>query len=135
MDVREWLLRPRRLMDEIERLEVRKAGAYDRATSATATLKETPGGGGGGAHSKCEPYAVLSAAVDDKREELHRLRAETLHGIRGLDDATLEELLIAYYVAGHKWADVANDMGCSRQWLNKLHTCALIKLQIIFDEG
>lgn len=135
MDVREWLLRPMNLVSEIKELEARKAKAYDRATSATATPKETPGCGGGGAHSKCEPYAVLSATVDDKLKELHRLRVETLHGIRGLNDTTLEELLIARYVVGSRWDDVAADMGCSRQWLNKLHARALIKLQKNFDEG
>ena len=134
MDAREWLMRPRYLMDDIKRLEMRKAKAYDRATSATAAPKETPGCSGG-RHSKCESYAVLSAEIDDKREELRKVRIETVQSIRGLDDATLEELLIAYYIAGMLWADIAADMGCTRQWLNKLHNRALIGLQKKFEAG
>lgn len=137
MTAKEWLLRARRMDRRIGALKETKQTAFDRATSATAVPKETPGCGGA-QESKSERYAVLSAEIDEQIEELNQVRTEILQAIREIQDSTLATLILEYYVNGKTWEEVAVSVGYSYSHVvHKLHPRALnsVKKSIEVHKG
>ena len=103
-------------------------------------------------HKTLREIGRLDAIIESKLEELHSLRetggriAElareidadvdrlvdakraAMAGIDRLEDAAQARLMYMRYMERRTWEEVAEGLGCSRQWAMELHRRACLKL-------
>ena len=75
-------------------MEEARVRAWTRATSATATIKDTPGGGGDVTANKADAYLALSEKIQREQERLALIKAEIISTTAKVQDAALRALLI-----------------------------------------
>ncbi len=71
---------------------------------------------------------ILDEMIEDlKQERLKRAKRqqEIEHWIRQMKDEDEQRVLRLRYIKGLKWEEVAVEMGCSWQWVHKIHARAL----------
>lgn len=68
----------------------------------------------------------LERSVTVKRDELAALKSSALVQIGKLSDLDQQNVLVARYVLGKQWADIARSFGVSLSFVYKLHKRALI---------
>ena len=109
MTAKEFLMRARRLQARIDQLEEARRTAWERSTSVTAAPGGTAGAAGAAAHvsRKTAAYGEYVAQIDDERDRLAEIKADTLKIINKVSDNTLATLLIAYYINGQTWEQTA----------------------------
>ncbi len=123
---KEWLRRGIDLEKSIAALEEARARAWTRATSATATIKDTPGGGGDVTANKADAYLALSEKIEHEQERLALVRAEIISTTAKVQDAALRALLIEHYVNGRTWRETAEKIHYSEDHARgRMHARAL----------
>jgi hypothetical protein len=123
---KEWLLRAVGIENNIASLENARVKAWTRATSATATIKETPGGGGDVTANKADAYIELNNMIEDEQKRLALVRAEIISTIAKVPSNELRTLLTDRYVNGCKWRDVARNQNYSESHVKgEMHVRAL----------
>lgn len=106
MTAREFLMQARKIQLRIDQLEEAKVAAWERAT-ATTQAPGKPGVSVGGVSRKSEAYGDFSAALDEEYDRLMTAKAEIVRVIAGVQDNTLNALLMSYYVNGNTWEQTA----------------------------
>lgn len=107
-------------------MENARVKAWTRATSATATIKETPGGGGDVTANKADAYIELNNMIEDEQKRLALVRAEIISTIAKVPSNELRTLLTDRYVNGYKWRDVARNQNYSESHVKgEMHVRAL----------
>ena len=107
-------------------MEEARVRAWTRATSATATIKDTPGGGGDVSANKADAYLTLSEKIQREQERLALIKAEIISTTAKVQDAALRALLIEHYVNGRTWRETAERMNYNEVHVRgKMHARAL----------
>lgn len=107
-------------------MEEARVRAWTRATSATATIKDTPGGGGDVSANKADAYLALSEKIQREQERLALIKAEIISTTAKVQDAALRALLIERYVNGRSWRETAERMNYNEVHVRgKMHARAL----------
>lgn len=75
----------------------------------------------------------LERSVNVKRDELAALKCSALVQIGKLSDLDQQNVLVARYVLGKQWADIARSFGASLPFVYKLHKRALISFAEIIS--
>lgn len=133
MTAKQYLMRARRLQARIDQLEQAELDAWDRATGTTQQ-PGAPGHGKGDVGRKSEGYSLLSGTLQNERDRLDRIKADTVATIGQISDNTLAALLMAYYVNGYTWERTAVDIHYSFvHTIHRLHPAALAAVQEILD--
>lgn len=131
-EARDFLLRARRLDERIAELEVSARCAWELETSTTSQLSgvvvQTSGERRPG-----ESYSALADEIAREKVRLNHIKADILKTIREVDDNALARLLIAYYVNGKSWEQVAVDMNYSFRHVTRLNKRAVAVVQGILE--
>ena len=132
MTAKEWLRRGIGIESNIESLKIARTKAWTRATSATATIKDTPGGSCDVMANKADDYVVLGEEIDRECEHLDLVRAEIISAIAKVSNSDLRTLLIDRYINGCKWEDVARHQNYSESHVKgEMHARALRAIERI----
>lgn len=107
-------------------MEAARLKAWTKATSATATIKETPGGGGDVTANKADAYIELNNKIEDEQKRLALVHAEIISTISKVPSNELRTLLTDRYVNGCKWEEVARNQNYSESHVKgDMHARAL----------
>lgn len=108
-------------LEELNRLKA-------MVTKITPTLKQDVVSGGGSQDKLSDAVAKivdLEAEIDKEIDFFIDARKAVTRTIDKVDDARLHTVLNMRYVQFKTWEQIACDMGCSYQWVCKLHGIAL----------
>lgn len=131
MTTKEWLMRAWKIDEEIDALLVAKQKAYERCTSVTTKPRNVM------VSSSADPDAPLVAwqniekLIDDRVDQLTKVKAEILAAIEAVQDCILRALLIARYINFKTWEQIAVDLDFSYQWVCRLHGKALKENKLV----
>ena len=137
MTSREFLEKPKKLLWEIGRKQVRVETLRRYAACVTVPLREIS------VRSSPDPTRMqmfLAEAVDEEAEirrlecELQQAREDLLLAISLLPEENLARVLELHYLSGYSWADIADLMGCSVSAAYKYHRKALALLEFPEDD-
>ena len=107
-------------------MEEARVRAWTRATSATAVVKDAPGGGGDVTANKADAYLVLSEQIQREQERLALIKAEIISTTAKVQDGALRALLIEHYVNGRTWRETAEKMNYNEVHVRgKMHARAV----------
>ena len=107
-------------------MEEARVRAWTRATSATATIKDTPSSGGDVTANKADAYLALSEKIQREQERLALIKAEIISTTAKVQDAALRALLIEHYVNGRTWRETAEKIHYNEVHVRgKMHARAL----------
>ena len=136
MTTKEWLRRGLSLNDELRVLEGLKRQSYNMACSATNSIGDdrVQTSRSNSAERKMLVYADYSQQVDNKIAELLSYRSILLNRINLLENPTHRIILIARYVEGSTWVDIADKTNYSLRAVYKIHNQALKALEMTADE-
>lgn len=101
---------------------------WDKMTKITPTLKQDVVSGGGSQDNMSDAMAKLidlEAEINREIDFFIDARKAVTKTIDKVDDARLHTVLNMRYVQFKTWEQIACDMGCSYQWVCKLHGIAL----------
>ena len=128
-----WLRRYRSALAEERRLRDAIKIARARAEATTQAMRPAPGGSG-----VTDKVATGVELLDEYRRQLtaqlaqsERLRAEIEAAIVSLPDAAQRQVLLARYIDGAAWWQVANQLYMSERWVRTLHQKAVKNLQTV----
>ena len=128
-----WLRRYRSALAEERRLRDAIKIARARAEATTQAMRPAPCGSGG-----TDKVATGVELLDEYRRQLtvqlaqsERLRAEIEAAIASLPDAAQRHVLLARYIDGAAWWQVANQLYMSERWAKALHRYAVENLQTV----
>ena len=133
MTAKEFLNQGRNIEAEIKQLRGLKRRAYDMATSTVVPTDKPPGAGRGGGDVMAA-YAQYQDEIEEAIARLFHTQQDILAIIGRLPNAKYRELLIARYLEGKKWEEIAEDMDCSYQNAAQfLHSKALSAVSKLLD--
>ena len=119
----------------ISALEEARVRAWTRATSATATIKDTPGGGGDVTANKSDAYLALSEKIQREQERLALIKAEIISTTAKVQDAALRALLIEHYVNGRTWRETAEKIHYNEDHVRgRMHVRALREVEKLLTD-
>ena len=101
---------------------------YDRLTKVTTTLQLVPVSGGCNNDSLGEGIVKLQSIRDEINAEIDcyaDLKKEINDTINNVRNEQYRKVLRKRYVLFETWEQIAFEMGCSYQWVHKLHGGAL----------
>ena len=78
-------------------------------------------------------YIELKAELENKIDELCKIKQEVIDVIDKVDNPRIVDLLYKKYVHCKTWQQISDESGLSRQWLWKLDSKAMKKVQKILD--
>lgn len=129
----EWLRRYRSALAEERRLRDAIKMARSRAEATTQALRPAPGSSGG-----TDKVTAGVELLDEYRRQLaeqlaqsEQLRAEIEDAVYNLPNADQRQVLLARYIDGTAWWQVANQLYMSERWAKALHRHAVENLQIV----
>lgn len=132
MTVKEYLLRGRKLNDEVEQLKYARRQALELACGASVgyDVEKVQTSQVNTVEKKFIAYADYSKLLDEKIDELSDYRAKMLKLINKLENTTYRTLLIARYINCKTWELIAEEMSYSDVWVRtRLHSDALQELE------
>lgn len=132
MTTKEWLQRGWKLDKEITALLRLKADARDRAIHITPSYE------GSGVQSAPDPHKFdrlveLESLIDERVDELCRIRGEILRAIALVPDARYRTLLIERYTEFKPWEQIAVDMNYSFRQITRMHGEAILQVRQIVE--
>lgn len=133
MNAREWLLRAKRLDEEIEQLLETRDREKERVTKITQTLS------GSVVQSTKDPHKFdrlveLEMEIDNAVDELIAVKAEVLSGIMKLSDSRHRKILRLRYVDGKTFEEIAVEIKYSWKQTMRLHGAALAKMEELLND-
>lgn len=132
MTAKEWLMRAWKIDREITSLLKTRQDAYDMCISTTVSIKEDIVSSGSSDPHKYDGYISLSNELNERIDELLKIKAEVSKVIRQVTDITLRVLLIERYINFASWEQIAEDMHYTRRHVVAyLHPKALHEVEII----
>ena len=132
MNARQWLLRAKRLDEEIEGLLETRDREKAKVTKITQTLS------GSVVQSSKDPHKFdrlvdLEMQIDRAVDELIRVKAEVLAGIMKLEDGRHRKILRARYIDGMTFEEIAVAIKYSWKQTRRLHAAALVKMEELLN--
>ena len=128
-----WLRRYRGALAEERRLRDAIKIARARAEATTQAMRPAPGSSGG-----TDKVTAGVELLDEYRRQLaeqlaqsEQLRAEIEDAVYNLPNADQRQVLLARYIDGTAWWQVANQLYMSERWAKALHRHAVENLQIV----
>lgn len=128
-----WLRRYRQAMATERRLRDAIKIARARAESTTQALRPTPG-----SSITSDKVACGVELMDEYQQQLYRqlsesekLRSEIEDAVYTLPDADQRHVLLAKYIDGLPWWQIANQLYISERWVRTLHRRALENLKTV----
>lgn len=134
MTAKEWLSRGRRLDIEINALLKEQEQALQMATSTVTNIKgeRVQTSKRNTAENRFIHYAEYSKTIDERIDELYRIKAEISQMISKVENNTLRQLLTLRYINFETWEKIAEELDYSREWITKaLHPRALLAIEKI----
>jgi len=127
MTAKQWLMRGRLIEAEINRLEDCKRKTWDRITSVTSRRRDMPGGERD--PHRFEAYTAFEDQINERVNDLLRVKAEILERIAMLPDARHRNILMERYILGHTLEQTAVNMHYSYKQICRLHGDACEELK------
>ena len=133
MTTKEWLNRGRNLNEEINALiKAKEKALYDACNVSIAYDKErVQESQNNSTEAKFTRFADYSKAIDERIDELYKIKQEILKAISGVDNSTYRALLIERYINFKTWEQTADYMNYSRMHVTRLHGRALQKVKML----
>ena len=133
MTTKEWLNRGRNLNEEINALiKAKEKALYDACNVSIAYDKErVQESQNNSTEAKFTRFADYSKAIDERIDELYKIKQEILKAISGVDNSTYRALLIERYINFKTWEQIADYMNYSRMHVTRLHGRALQKVKML----
>ena len=132
-EARAALGRVRKLQERIYQLEEALRQAWDIETSITAS-PSTERVQNSSERRPGESYAALSDEVERQKQELNDQKVEVLQLIHSVPDNRMATVLIAYYINGKTWEQIAVDTHYSFRHVTRLCRQGLDAVQRIIEE-
>ena len=132
MIARTWLLRARRLDEEINGLLETRDAEFARVTSITQKLSGSVVQTSKDPH-KYDRLVELELEIDNAVDELIRVKAEVLSGIMRLEDSRHRKILRLRYVDGKTFEEIAVMIKYSYKQTRRLHAAALGKMEEVLN--
>lgn len=128
----QYLSRYQKLEKRIRQLSDERAVWLSKACRVTQVLSDMPRVQDSTVGNSCEAdrYVELTEEITLELQELHKLRREIRDTIKGLEDDTLQTLLLYRYIDGLTWEQIAEKMFYTPTWVWILHRRALGKIKI-----
>ena len=133
MTTKEWLNRGRNLNEEINALiKAKEKALYDACNVSIAYDKErVQTSQNNSTETKLTRFADYSKAIDERIDELYKIKQEILKAISGVDNSTYRTLLIERYINFKTWERIAVDINYDYYHVIKhLHPKALKAINI-----
>ena len=133
MTTKEWLNRGRNLNEEINALiKAKEKALYDACNVSIAYDKErVQTSQNNSTEAKFTRFADYSKEIDDRINELYKIKQEILKAISGVDNSTYRTLLIERYINFKTWERIAVDINYDYYHVIKyLHPKALKAINI-----
>lgn len=132
MTAKQWLMRARNIDREIDALLHSLSETRDRVLKITQSIS------GDTVQSTKDPHrydrlAELEEEIDEKVDNLVRVKAEIVNTVARIDDQRLREILTRRYVDGATFEQIAVDMGFSWRQTHRLHGEALLRMEVVLD--
>lgn len=134
MNAKAWLLRAKRLDEEIEQLLETRDAEKARVTKITQTLSGSVVQSSKDPH-KFDRLVELELEIDRAVDELIRTKAEVLSGIMKLEDGRHRKILRLRYIDGKTFEEIAVDIKYSWKQTRRLHAAALVKMEEVLNES
>ena len=133
MTTKEWLNRGRNLNEEINALiKAKEKALYDACNVSIAYDKErVQTSQNNSTEAKFTRFADYSKAIDDRIDELYKIKQEILKAISGVDNSTYRTLLIERYINFKTWEEIAVYMNYSYMHITRLHGKALQRVKML----
>lgn len=127
MTTKEWLNRGRNLNEEINALiKAKEKALYDACNVSIAYDKErVQTSQYNSSEMKFSKFADYSKAIDDRIDELYKIKYEIFKAISNVENGTYRTLLIERYINFESWEQIANNMNYDRRQITRLHGEAL----------
>lgn len=132
MNARTWLLRARRLDEEIAGLLETRDAEFTRVTSITQKLSGSVVQTSKDPH-KYDRLVELEMEIDNAVDELIRVKGEVLSGIMRLEDGRHRKILRLRYVDGKTFEEIAVMIKYSYKQTRRLHAAALGKMEEVLN--
>ena len=132
MNARTWLLRARRLDEEIAGLLETRDAEFTRVTSITQKLSGSVVQTSKDPH-KYDRLVELEMEIDNAVDELIRVKGEVLSGIMRLEDGRHRKILRLRYVDGKTFEEIAVMIKYSYKQTRRLHAAALWKMEEVLN--
>ena len=133
MTTKEWLNRGRNLNEEINALiKAKEKALYDACNVSIAYDKErVQTSQNNSTEAKFTRFADYSKAIDERIDELYKIKQEILKAISGVDNSTYRTLLIERYINFKTWEEIAVYMNYSYMHITRLHGKALQRVKML----
>lgn len=133
MTTKDWLNRGRNLNEEINALiKAKEKALYDACNVSFAYDKDrVQTSRNNSTETKFTRFADYSKAIDERIDELYKIKQEILKAISGVDNSTYRALLIERYINFKTWEQIADYMNYSRMHVTRLHGRALQKVKML----
>ena len=127
MTTKEWLNRGRNLNEEINALiKAKEKALYDACNVSIAYDKErVQTSQYNSSEMKFSKFADYSKAIDDRIDELYKIKYEIFKAISNVENGTYRTLLIERYINFESCEQIANNMNYDRRQITRLHGEAL----------
>jgi hypothetical protein len=113
MSVKEWLNRAWVLNCKINELTEKQERAFSRACKTTSTIVEdkVQACGGKSREDWVITYTEYADEINNKIDELYKIKCEILNAIKKVDNDTYKVLLILRYIKFKSWGKIAECIG------------------------
>ena len=127
MTAKEWLNRGRNLNEEISALiKAKEKALYDACNVSIAYDKErVQTSQNNSTEAKFTRFVDYSKAIDERIDELYKIKLEIFKAISAVENGTYRTLLIERYINFESWEQVADNMNYDRRQITRLHGEAL----------
>lgn len=132
MNARQWLLRAKRLDEEIEGLLETRDAEKAKITKITQTLSGSVVQSSKDPH-KFDRLVELEMEIDKAVDELIRVKGEVLAGIMKLEDGRHRKILRERYIDGMTFEEIAVSIKYSWKQTRRLHAAALAKMEELIN--
>ena len=126
-EAKRWLRRARNLDREINALLQAREEARARAEGLTRPIDGDSIHATHDPHRRFDRLAELEEQLDSRVDALIAVKQEILTAIEQLEDTRHRTLLVAYYINGQTWEEIAVEMGYTFRRVTQLHVEALLK--------
>ena len=135
-NVSEWLLRARNIDKEIAELAVSRREAFELATNATSCISadKVQNSTANTNENKLINLTDYDLILSQKQEELRKTKAEIVNAIYSVNNSLYRTILLAYYINGKTWEQIAAELGYDTRWIYRLREKALKAIESHYNK-
>lgn len=132
MTAKQWLSRGRGIDREINLLLKTKDETFERLISITANTSGDVVSGTKDPH-KFDKLIELGDKIDQRIDELVRIKSEIFDAVSQLKDWRQREVLMSRYIRMKKWEEIALEMNYSYMQITRIHGEALSEIKDVIE--